>query len=163
MGSQMLVDFSSKSNSLHHATIVRQKQEVTQEPMCKFYRMQNAEITTLIGLKKSSDLDHPISVVYFNIALQCCAIIWCWYWFHTKRCGFNLARELKKLSNVPWGAAIAPWIRLRLPSCCPGFESQAHHLCFHQFIKLCNVEKTKINKNRPGLAHFFKNFLMYLE
>ena len=28
------------------------------------------------------------------------------------------------------GAAIAQWIRLRLPSCHPGFESQARHLCF---------------------------------
>ena len=26
--------------------------------------------------------------------------------------------------------AIAPWFHLRLPSCSPGFESQAHHLCF---------------------------------
>ena len=32
-----------------------------------------------------------------------------------------------------WGAAIAQWIRLHLPSCRPGFESQAHHLCFFQF------------------------------
>ena len=28
------------------------------------------------------------------------------------------------------GAAIAQWILLRLPSCCPGFETQAHHLHF---------------------------------
>ena len=44
------------------------------------------------------------------------------------------------------GAAIALWICLRLPSCCPGFKSQAHHLRFQQFITLCNLEKTKINK-----------------
>ena len=31
------------------------------------------------------------------------------------------------------GAAVAQWICLRLPSCHPGFESQAHHLCFYQF------------------------------
>ena len=30
------------------------------------------------------------------------------------------------------GAAIAQWIRLRLPSCHPGVKSQVHHLCFHQ-------------------------------
>ena len=30
-----------------------------------------------------------------------------------------------------WGAAIAQGIRLRLPSCCPGFDSQALHLCFY--------------------------------
>ena len=31
-------------------------------------------------------------------------------------------------------AAIAPWFHLRLPSCGPGFESQAHHQCFIQFV-----------------------------
>ena len=35
---------------------------------------------------------------------------------------------MSELSSVV--AAIAPWFRLRLPSCGPGFESQAHHLCF---------------------------------
>ena len=36
-------------------------------------------------------------------------------------------------------------------TCCPGFESQAHHLGFYQFIfEFCHVEKTKINKKRPG-------------
>ena len=51
-------------------------------------------------------------------------------------------------------AAIAQWIRLWLPSCCPSFKSQAHHLQFYQFIfELCHTEKTKIIKKRPGLAH----------
>ena len=46
------------------------------------------------------------------------------------------------------------YLCLRLPSCCPRFESQAHNLCFYQFrFELCHVEKTKINKKRPGLAH----------
>ena len=70
-------------------------------------------------------------------------------------------RNLKELPH--WGAAIAQWIRLRLPSCRPGFESQAHHLRFFQFklfkLYIChlnwNVKRTKINKKRPGLAHFF--------
>ena len=31
-------------------------------------------------------------------------------------------------------AAIAPWFHLRLPSCSPGFESQAHHPSFFQFV-----------------------------
>ena len=49
--------------------------------------------------------------------------------------------------NFNRGATIAQWIRMRLPSCCPGFESQAHHPCFSQFIfDLCHVEKMKINK-----------------
>ena len=56
------------------------------------------------------------------------------------------------------GAAIPQWIHLRFPSCLSGFESQAHHLCFYQFIfELCHVEKMKINKKRPGLAHFKKD------
>ena len=28
-------------------------------------------------------------------------------------------------------AIIAQWVRLRLPSCCPGFESKAHHLSLY--------------------------------
>ena len=38
--------------------------------------------------------------------------------------------------------------RVRVPS-------QAHHQCFYQIIfDLCHAENTKINKKRPGLAHF---------
>ena len=55
------------------------------------------------------------------------------------------------------GAAIAQWIRLRLQFCCPGFESQAHHIRFHQFIDLCYVEKTKINIKEAGIDPFLKN------
>ena len=33
-------------------------------------------------------------------------------------------------------AAIAPWFRLHLPFISPGFESQAHHLRFFQFVLL---------------------------
>ena len=57
---------------------------------------------------------------------------------------------------MQWGTTITQWIRLCLPSCHPGFESsQAHHQCFYQFILgLCHVEKTKINRKRPRLAHF---------
>ena len=58
------------------------------------------------------------------------------------------------------GAAIAQWICLRLPSCRPGFESQAHHLCFHRFIELCNVEKTKVKQKRGrDWPIFQKNFV----
>ena len=62
---------------------------------------------------------------------------------------------------------LPPWLRLQ--SCHPGFESQENHLQLHQFIKLCNVEKTKINKKRPGLVdvkiqHYLINkiFLRFL-
>ena len=55
------------------------------------------------------------------------------------------------------GAAIAQWINLTLPSCRPGFESQAHHLCFHNLQSnlcyICHVKRTKINRKRPRLAH----------
>ena len=40
-------------------------------------------------------------------------------------------KRKERLINVtilPKGAAIAQWIRLRLPSWCPRFESQAPHL-----------------------------------
>ena len=56
---------------------------------------------------------------------------------------------------IKWVAAIAPWFCLRLPSCSPGFESQAHHLCFFNYWN-CNEKRTKINKKRPGLAHLKK-------
>ena len=54
------------------------------------------------------------------------------------------------------GAAIAQWIRLRLPSFCPGFESQTHHLSFNKCIfELYHWERTKINlKKTTGLAIF---------
>ena len=66
--------------------------------------------------------------------------------------------QIIKASKLHYrGAAIAQWIHLRLPSCCPWFESQAHHLCFYQIIfELLHVEKTKINKKRPGSTHFLE-------
>ena len=55
---------------------------------------------------------------------------------------------------------LPPWLRLQ--SCHPGFESQENHLQLHQFIKLCNVEKTKINKKRPGLVDVkIQHYLTY--
>ena len=47
-------------------------------------------------------------------------------------------------------AAIAQWIRMRLPSFCPGFESQAHHLLFNLFIFDCVMwNKLKKGRDRP--------------
>ena len=46
------------------------------------------------------------------------------------------------------GAAIAQWIRLRLPSSRPGFESQAHHLCFFQIIYLSFELECEKNENK---------------
>ena len=63
--------------------------------------------------------------------------------------------------NKVWVAAIAPWFRLRLPSCGPGFESQAHHLCFFQFVLLKLYQENNENKQkRPELAHFYKIYIM---
>ena len=57
-------------------------------------------------------------------------------------------------------AAIAPWFCLRLPSCSPGFESQAGHLCFFQFELLQFIfgirKLQKFRKKRPGLAPYLK-------
>ena len=44
--------------------------------------------------------------------------------------------KVKKLAYEEWAVAIAPWFRLSLPSCGPGFESQGHHLRFFQFVLL---------------------------
>ena len=64
--------------------------------------------------------------------------------------------------NKQWGAAIPQWIRQRLPSCCPRFESLAYHQCFYQFkFDLCHAEKTNINKKRPGLAHLKKTIISF--
>ena len=46
-------------------------------------------------------------------------------------------------------AAIAPWFHLRLPSCGPWFKSQAHHLCFFQFVLKLKREKNE-NKQKRG-------------
>ena len=55
-------------------------------------------------------------------------------------------------------AAIAPWFRLRLPSRGPGFESQAHHLRFFQYVLLKLYQENNENKQkkRLGLAHFLQ-------
>ena len=59
------------------------------------------------------------------------------------------------------GAAIAQWIHLCLPSCRPGFESQAYHFWFYKkTIAHCGY------LNRMGIIKRFKHFtkfvLMYL-
>ena len=58
--------------------------------------------------------------------------------------------------NIQPLAAIAPWFRLRLPSCCPGFESQAYHLCFFNLYWNCNEKRTEIKQKEAGIGPFFK-------
>ena len=61
-------------------------------------------------------------------------------YFPLKRKGLNRAKELsseKSRQRFAYRvAAIALWFRLCLPSCGPGFKSQANHLPFLQFILL---------------------------
>ena len=45
-------------------------------------------------------------------------------------CSCCCCDECIQTKTIPWAAALARWFRLRLPPCCPGFETQAHHLCF---------------------------------
>ena len=40
---------------------------------------------------------------------------------------------------ICWGATIAQWIRLRLPSCSPWFESQACHLSFYKIVSILPI------------------------
>ena len=50
----------------------------------------------------------------------------------------------------------APWFRLCLPSCGPGFESQAHHL---RFFSICIIEivmKSNENKQKEAMIGPFK-------
>ena len=55
-----------------------------------------------------------------------------------------------------WVAAIAPWFRLCLPSCGPGFESLAHHLRFFQFVllKLSREKNENKQKKEAGIGPF---------
>ena len=58
-----------------------------------------------------------------------------------------------------WGAAIAQWIHLRLPSCHPGFESQARHLHFFisEIVLYLSLEK-KENKQKEAEFGPFKKW-----
>ena len=50
------------------------------------------------------------------------------------------------------------WIRLRLPTCRPRFESQAHHICFYHLVIVkvvlyLSCEKNENKQKRPGGCH----------
>ena len=59
-------------------------------------------------------------------------------------------KEGRKVATEHLGAAIAQWrIRLGLPSCHPGFESQTVYACINLNLNLnCDVEKMKKNRKR---------------
>ena len=51
------------------------------------------------------------------------------HFFKKKTVIENMKRQRKEILNQKTKeAAIAQWIRLRLPSCGPGFKSQSQHL-----------------------------------
>ena len=68
--------------------------------------------------------------------------------------------------NIVMGAAIAQWIHLRLPSCRPGFDSQACHQRFFSiivkfvlYLSMQCEKRTKINKKEAGFGPFKKKQL----
>ena len=79
---------------------------------------------------------------------------------------FPIRIESKNLCTKIWlnrGVAIAQWIGLCLPSCCPGFNSQACHLGtlfsfivkFVLYLSMQCEKRTKINKKEAGFGPFF--------
>ena len=72
----------------------------------------------------------------------------------------GLDPQAQKYKKRCWkAAAIALHYHLHLPFCGHGFESKVHHIhFFNLYYWNCNGKRTKINKKRPRLAHFLKNF-----
>ena len=69
----------------------------------------------------------------------------------------GIVRVNKKLASFPW-------FRLRLPSCGPGFEYQAHHLCFFQFVLLKLYRENNENKQKEaGIGPFLKKTSIYIK
>ena len=63
-------------------------------------------------------------------------------------------------------STIAQWIRLCLPSCCPGFNSQARHLCFYHNSQICAIfvhAMWEKNENKQKEAEFgqFKKIIFW--
>ena len=58
----------------------------------------------------------------------------------------------------PWGAAIAQWIRLRLPSCRLGFESPAPNLYFSIYTVqiVCLSLALEYEQKDTGIGPFLK-------
>ena len=63
------------------------------------------------------------SIDTFDLACQCANSL--------------IAPNTQQTFSILGVAAIAPWFCLRLPSCGPRFESQAHHL---RFFSICIIE-----------------------
>ena len=66
------------------------------------------------------------------------------------------------------GPVIAQWICLRLPSCRPGFKSQAHHLCLFsinivQIVYLSFELECEKKQKETGICPFKKIKTMTIE
>ena len=65
--------------------------------------------------------------------------------------------KCNEINNRLLGAAIAQWICLYLPSCHPGFKSQAHHQRFYpncQFVLYLSCEKNENKQKEAGFDPF---------
>ena len=75
---------------------------------------------------------------------------------------FTIKSQTQLLEQHYRVAAIAPWFRLCLPSCGPRVRiPSTPSMLFFNLNWNCNEKRTKINKKRPGLAHFFKKKLTH--
>ena len=94
--------------------------------------------TLIVCVKSRWPLDHHHGLMLNLFRNVCCRVPknaerdWCccnecisinsnWNW-HTSE------KFVQQTILDVGSATVAQWIRLRLPPCCPGFESQAHHL-----------------------------------
>ena len=72
----------------------------------------------------------------------------------------TLANHFIKSNNAGWVVAIAPWFVCAYHPAAPGFESQAHHLCFFQFVLLKLYQENNENKQKEaGIGPYFKYLL----
>ena len=124
-----------------------------QHPWCRFWRHLlfnfgwfKAEI---FRVKKLKNLNLPNLIITFQSYL--------FNW--SARMLRNILRSIK---FTPRDSTIAKWIRLRLPSCGAGFESQAKRLCFYRqslyYICHCVEKWTKIKTKRGQVWPTFKKF-----
>ena len=66
----------------------------------------------------------------------------------------NITRQ--RIITKIWGAAIAQWNCLRIPSCRPGFESQAAIFAFSfiVFVLYLSCEKSQNKQKEAGFGPF---------
>ena len=105
-------------------------------------------------------LKSKLSLKMYNTWIRLYTCYWkmdCFDWKGESKlkCTTNVAK--KKMINLGVPPNLAQWIFLCLPSCRPGFEFQAHHLCFLSlivFVLYLSCDKNEYKQKSPGLAHF---------